>query len=100
MDAVDHAAIRVLGDLFHMAVMGDTPSDLDAAMPWVSLVEIAEKEKRTVPGVSGDDFRPYFAALARGGYSGPINIEADGTPEQLHVAFVTIARQAADVITG
>jgi len=97
VDAVDHPAIRVLADLFHMAVMGDTPGDLSAAMPWVALVEIAEKEKRTVPGVAGDDFRPYFAALARGGSSGPINIEADGTPGQLKNAFETIRRQAADV---
>lgn len=96
--AVDHPAIRVLADLFHMAVMGDTPSDLDAAMPWVSLVEIAEREKRTVPGVAGDDFRPYFAALARDGYSGPISIEADGTPAELKIAFETIAGQAADVM--
>ena len=97
VSTVDHPNIRVLADLFHMAVMGDTPDDLAAAMPWVGLVELAEKERRTPPGVAGDDFRPYFAALDRGGYSGHITIEANGTPEQLSGAFATVARQAADV---
>ncbi len=94
--AVDHPNIRVLADLFHMAVMGDTPADLSKAMPWVSMVELAEKEKRTLPGVAGDDFRPYFTALAAGGYSGRLDIEASGTPAQLKTAFETVARQAAE----
>lgn len=98
VSAANHPNIRILADLFHMAVMGDTPADLARAMPWVSFVELAEKEKRTLPGVAGDDFRPYFAALARGGYAGYISIEGDGTPEQLANAFKTIRRQAADVM--
>ena len=95
--AADHPNIRVLADLYHMAVMGDTPADLETAMPWVGLVEIAERERRTPPGVAGDDFRPYFTVLARGGYAGRITIEANGTPDQLTLAFATVARQAADV---
>ena len=94
--AANHPNIRVLADLFHMAVMGDTPADLTRVMRWVGVVELAEKENRTLPGVAGDDFRPYFKALADGGYSGRLDIEASGTPEQLKTAFRTIARQAAD----
>jgi sugar phosphate isomerase/epimerase len=98
--AANHPQIRILADLYHMAVMDDTPADLATAMPWVGLIEIAEKAQRTVPGVAGDDFRPYFSVLARAGYSGPITIEADGTPDQLKGAFETIASQAADVMSG
>ncbi|MEO6005006.1 MAG: TIM barrel protein [Opitutus sp.] len=98
--AANHPNIRALADLYHMAVMGDTPDDLDRAMPWVGLVELAEKEKRTLPGITGDDFRPWFAALARGGYKGYISIEGDGSPEQLTTAFATIARQSAEAIQG
>jgi sugar phosphate isomerase/epimerase len=94
--AANQPSIRVLADLYHMAVMGDTPADLAKAMPWVSVVELAEKEKRTLPGVAGDDFRPYFTALAQGGYSGRVDIEASGTPEQLQLAFQTISRQAEE----
>ena len=39
--AVDHPNIRVLADFYHMAVMGDSPADIEAAGPWVALTEIA-----------------------------------------------------------
>jgi sugar phosphate isomerase/epimerase len=97
--AANQPAIRVLADLFHMARMGDTPADLARAMPWVSVVELAENKDRTLPGVAGDDFRPYFSALAAGGYSGRLDLEGNGTPAQLKAAFATIARQVADVST-
>ncbi len=36
---------------------------------------IAEKEKRTPPGVKGDDFRAYLGALKKIGYKGGLSIE-------------------------
>ena len=93
---VNHPNIRVLADLFHMRVMGDTPRQLEKAMPWVGVVELAERAQRTLPGVAGDDFRPYFSALARGGYHGLVDIEGDGTAEQLRNAFATVATQARE----
>ncbi|HYP15895.1 MAG TPA: sugar phosphate isomerase/epimerase family protein [Opitutus sp.] len=94
--AVNHPNVRVLADLFHMARMNDTPADLERALSWLSVMEIAEKETRSLPGVKGDDFRPFFHVLAAGGFSGRIAIEADGTREQLATAFATIRRQAAE----
>ena len=96
VEPVAHPNIRVLADLFHMRVMGDTPGQLAAAMPWVGLVELAEKENRTLPGIAGDDFRPYFTELARGGYSGLVDVEGDGSPEELRNAFATVRAQARD----
>jgi sugar phosphate isomerase/epimerase len=93
---VNHPNIRVLADLFHMRVMGDTPAQLEKATPWVGVVELAERAQRTLPGVAGDDFRPYFAALARGGYRGLVDIEGDGTADQLRHAFTTVATQARE----
>jgi sugar phosphate isomerase/epimerase len=95
---VDHPNIRVLADLYHMRVMGDTPGKLAAAMPWVGLVEMAEREQRTLPGVAGDDFRPFLAALAGAGFHGLADIEGDGTPAQLRNAFDTVAAQSADAL--
>jgi sugar phosphate isomerase/epimerase len=94
--AAGQPAIRVLADIFHMMRMGDTPADLAQAMPWVAVVELAEQANRTLPGVAGDDFRPYFGALAAGGFSGRMDIEADGTPGQIKAAFAAIARQVAE----
>jgi sugar phosphate isomerase/epimerase len=76
---VGHPNSRVLADLFHMAVMGNTHTELERAMP-----------------LAGDDFRPFFSVLARGGYSGPITMEGNGTPEQFKEGFATILRQAAE----
>jgi sugar phosphate isomerase/epimerase len=95
---VDHPNIRVLADLYHMRVMGDSPRQLTEAMPWVGLVELAERERRTLPGVAGDDFRPYLTVLARGGFHGPVDIEGDGTAKQLSKAFETVRSQAADAV--
>ena len=95
--AANQPAIRVLADLFHMARMGDSPEEIVRAAPWIGVVELAESGKRTLPGVDGDDFRAYFAALAAGGYSGRVDIEADGTPEQIAAAFATLRRQVGEV---
>ena len=94
--AAGHPNIRLLADLYHMAVMGDTPADLKAAMDVVVHVEIAEKEGRTAPGVKGDDFRPYFKALKESGYRGAISIEGKLTNDQLPAAFKEIAKQSAE----
>lgn len=92
---VNHPNIRALADIYHMTNMGDTPADLARALPWLALMEIAEKEQRTAPGVAGEDFRPFFEVLARGGYSGRITIEGRWTPGQLRNAFAEITRQSA-----
>jgi sugar phosphate isomerase/epimerase len=92
--AAGHPNIRLLADLYHMAVMGDTPADLKAAMDVVAHVEIAEKNGRTVPGVNGDDFRPFFRVLREAGYEGAVSIEGKWTEAQLGPAFAEIARQA------
>lgn len=68
--AAGHPNIRLLADLYHMAVMDDTPADLKAAMDVVVHVEIAEKNGRTVPAVNGDDFRPFFRVLREANYQG------------------------------
>lgn len=94
--AAGHPNIRLLADLYHMAIMGDTPEDLKAAMDVVVHMEIAEKEGRTVPGVRGDDFRPYFKVLRESGYQGPISIEGKWEDREIGKAFKEISRQAAE----
>jgi sugar phosphate isomerase/epimerase len=96
VEPVAHPNIRVLADLFHMRVSGDTPRQLAAAMPWVGIVELAEKDNRTLPGIAGDDFRPYFAELARAGFTGPVDLEGDGTAQEIRNAFLVTRAQARD----
>ena len=94
--AAGHPNIRLLADLYHMACMGDSPAELKAAMDVVAHVEIAEKNGRTVPGVSGDDFRPFFRVLREANYQGAISIEGKSTAAQLGPAFAEIAKQARE----
>jgi sugar phosphate isomerase/epimerase len=95
--AAGHPHIRLLADLYHMACMGDTPEDLAAAMDVVAHHEIAEKKNRTIPGVDGDDFRPFFKVLRKHGYAGVISVEGRWEPDQVAPAFKEMARQAAEV---
>lgn len=98
--AASHPSIRLLGDIFHMMWMDDAPEELTRLAPLIGVVELAEKANRTPPGVAGDDFLPYFAALARGGFSGRMDIEAQGTTEQLREAFKVVRRQVTEATDG
>jgi sugar phosphate isomerase/epimerase len=95
--AAGHPNVRMLADLYHMASVGDTPADLKAEMDVVVHIEIAEKAGRTVPGVSGDDFRPYFRVLRESGYKGAVSIEGKWETAQVGPAFKEIAKQAEEV---
>ena len=95
IEQVDHPNVRVLADLYHSTVMGDRPEDYAKYAHLMAVIEIAEKRGRTVPGVNGQNFRPYFQALKRKGYRGPIEIEGTWKPEQLSKAFATIREQAS-----
>ena len=95
--AAGHPNVRMLADLYHMACMGDTPADLKAAMDVVVHMEIAEKTGRTVPGVNGDDFRPFFHVLREASYQGAISIEGKWEKGQVIKAYQEITKQAAEV---
>jgi sugar phosphate isomerase/epimerase len=72
---VDHPNIRVLADLYHMALEDEGPESILEAGSLLVHVHLAEKEGRTRPGVSSYDFTPYFDALRRIGYTGGISLE-------------------------
>jgi len=94
--AAGHPNVRMLADLYHMAAMGDTPADLKAAMDVVVHIEIAEEKGRTVPGISGDNFRPYFHVLKESGYKGAVSIEGKWEMDQIRPAFEEIRKQASE----
>jgi sugar phosphate isomerase/epimerase len=73
---VNHPQVKLLADIFHMLRNSEPPDGIVKAGEWLKHVHIAEKEKRTAPGVAGDDFRPYFQALRKIHYRGRIAIEA------------------------
>jgi sugar phosphate isomerase/epimerase len=72
---VDHPNVQLLVDAYHWAVEGDSEEDLVAALPIIRHAHIATYASRMAPGLEPCDFGPFFRALARGGYDGPISIE-------------------------
>jgi len=74
--AAGHSNICILADFFHMQRDGQTPEDILRHSQRLRHVHVAEKAKRTAPGVDGDDFRPFLRALKKVGYRGVISIES------------------------
>ena len=88
---VDHPHVRLLVDFFHMLRNDESPDDIAKVGPWIAHAHIAEKTERTAPGVAGDDFRPWLAALARIGYTGALSLECKLGPDPRAEAEASIA---------
>jgi sugar phosphate isomerase/epimerase len=97
--AVDHPHFRLNADIFHMMREGESPQSIVEAKDILVHCEIAEKEKRTYPGVQGDDFKPYLRALRKAHYQGPIFIEGNTTNPRSDTprAFAYLTKQLQEV---
>jgi sugar phosphate isomerase/epimerase len=75
------------------------PEAIRNAGDLIAHLHIAEKAKRTCPGTDGDDFTPYFQALADVGYSGGLSMECGwkNLEEQLPVAMEVLRSQLAGI---
>lgn len=84
VDEIDSPRIQLLADLYHMSCENEKPDSLRRAGPRLRHCHIAERAKRTWPGIAGDDFTPYFDALRDIGYRGFVSIEGslpNATPD-------------------
>jgi sugar phosphate isomerase/epimerase len=73
---VDHPQIRLLADTYHMGLDDDPPEAIVRHGDLLAHVHVAEVRDRAAPGTGGQDFGPYFRALAAAGYDGRVSIEA------------------------
>ncbi|WP_316831553.1 sugar phosphate isomerase/epimerase family protein [Pedobacter aquatilis] len=96
---VNHPNFRLNADIFHMMREGEAPSEIIAAGDLLAFCELAEKEKRSLPGVMNDDFKPYFRALRKVNYKGFIFIEGTITNAAVEIpnAFKYLTNQLAEV---
>jgi sugar phosphate isomerase/epimerase len=97
--AVQHPNVAIIADIFHMLREDEPPRSIREAGELIRHVHIAEKAKRTPPGVAGDDFTPYLQALKDMGYVGGISIECrwSNMEQELPVAVQTLRAQMAKV---
>lgn len=92
-NAVNHPGVQVHVDIYHMMREGEGPESILKAGAKVKHCHIAEKAKRTAPGVDGDDFRAYFKALKAIGYRGGMSIEGKWKDDQLPKAISVLNDQ-------
>ena len=97
VQCVQHPNVGLTADIFHMLRESEPAGHIRRAGAFIRHVHIAEKRKRTAPGVDGDDFAPYLQALKDIKYTGPISIECrwDDLSQQLPVAVRTLTEQLA-----
>ncbi|MDF3058261.1 MAG: xylose isomerase [Rariglobus sp.] len=88
---VNHPNIRLLVDFFHMLRNDESADDILKVGPWIAHAHIAEKAGRTAPGVKGDDFRPFLAALRHTGYTGALSLECQFGPDPRQEGEASVA---------
>ena len=79
---VDHPAIRLLVDAFHLLKDNDAIEDIVANADILAHVHVATAPERLAPGMETCELRPFFDALARSHYQGRVSIEGK-LPERL-----------------
>jgi len=99
--AVNHPNFGLNADIFHMRRENESYQSIINAADVLIHCEIAEHEARTVPGIKGDDFKPYLRALKEAKYKGPIFIEAGAnyTPVQIAESYQFLTKQIEAVYT-
>jgi len=97
--AVDHPNFKLNADIFHMMRQGESPHSIVDASDVLVYCEIAEKHKRSLPGVEGDDFKPWLRALREAKYKGYLFIEGN-TNDPIHelpLSFVWLTHELEEV---
>lgn len=80
--AINHPGVQAHADIYHMMREDEGPESILKAGAKVKHCHIAEKAKRTAPGVGDDDFRAYLKALKAIGYRGGLSIEGKWKDDQ------------------
>lgn len=73
--AVDHPAVRLLVDSYHMLRGDNRPEDIVANGPLFAHTHVATKDNRAMPGTEPCDLVPFFSSLKQGGYNGRVSFE-------------------------
>ncbi|MFI5129719.1 MAG: sugar phosphate isomerase/epimerase family protein [Chitinophagales bacterium] len=96
---VNHPNFKLNADIFHMMRESESPQSIIDAADILVYCEIAEKQKRSLPGVEGDDFKPYLRALRKAKYNGYIFIEGNtnNPVNDMPLSFRYLTRQLEEV---
>jgi sugar phosphate isomerase/epimerase len=76
VNEISEPSVQLLADLYHMLQENESPDSIRKAGTRLRHCHLAEKARRTPPGVENTDFGPFFRALKDIHYAGGISIEA------------------------
>jgi len=92
IQAVNNPWFKLQCDIYHMLKDDEKPEEIIKYKDYIVHCHLAEKQKRTAPGIVGDDFKPYFRALKKIKYSGGLSLECNWTD------FDKEVKQGIDVV--
>ena len=92
IQAVNNPWFKLQCDIYHMLKDDEKPEEIIKYKDYIVHCHLAEKQKRTAPGIAGDDFKPYFRALKKIKYSGGLSLECNWTD------FDKEVKQGIDVV--
>lgn len=75
VNTVNHPNFKLTADIYHMLKEHEPASNIEKTGKNLVHCHLAEREKRTAPGIAGDDFKPYLSALHHINYKGRISLE-------------------------
>ena len=91
---VNHPGFACLVDSYHFWLEREPLKNLEAAMPWIKHVHVADEQGRVAPGKSGNsDYRPFFRVLKAGKYDGHISVEGNINPEEYKETLAYLKRE-------
>lgn len=96
---VNNPAFGLNADIFHMMRENESPDEIVKAAKQLVFCEVAEKEKRSLPGVMKEDFKPYFKALKQINYKGYLFIEGkiENAETEIPFAFTYLTQQLKEI---
>lgn len=99
LEAVKHPRFRLVCDIYHMLKDGEGADQILKYGRYIEHCHIAERETRSAPGIKGDDFRPYFAALKKVKYKGGLSLECrwGNFDTEVKQGFDVIKKQLSEV---
>lgn len=99
IEAVNHPRFRLTCDIYHMLKDGESADQIIKYGKHIAHCHIAEREKRTTPGIAGDDFRPYLKALKQIKYKGGLSLECrwGDFDKEVKLGFDTLKKQMSEV---
>ncbi len=75
LEEVDSPAVKLMYDVYHGCVMGESPRDVLRRAHLIGHVQVADTNGRREPGTGTIDWADFMAALRQSGYQGDIGME-------------------------